>query len=57
MEPTVAIPLPGAITPSELPFQIDTDAISAFLAEVRTALTEQGTKPVSVALVRTEENE
>lgn len=35
----------------------DADAISAFLADVRKALTEQGTKPISVALVRTEENE
>lgn len=35
----------------------DADAISAFLADVRKALTEQGTKPISVALVKTEENE
>jgi hypothetical protein len=35
----------------------DADAISDFLAEVRKALTEQGTKPISVVLVRTEELE
>lgn len=35
----------------------DADAISDFLAEVRKALTEQGTKPLSVLLVRTEELE
>lgn len=32
----------------------DADAISDFLAEVRKALTEQGTKPISVVLVCTE---
>lgn len=35
----------------------DADAISDFLAEVRRTLTQQGTKPISVALVRTEELE
>jgi hypothetical protein len=35
----------------------DADAISAFLAEARKALTEQGTKPISVVLIRTEEVE
>ena len=35
----------------------DADAISDFLAEVRKALAEQGTKPISVVLVKTEELE
>lgn len=35
----------------------DADAVSDFLAEVRKALTEQGTKPISVVLVKTEEIE
>ncbi len=35
----------------------DADAISDFLAEVRKALTEQGTAPFSVVLVKTEEPE
>ena len=35
----------------------DADAISDFLSEVRKALTEHGTKPISVALIRTEEGE
>ncbi|MFY2564353.1 hypothetical protein ACN469_42590, partial [Corallococcus terminator] len=35
----------------------DAGAISDFLAEVRKALTEQGTKPISVVLVRTEDLE
>ncbi|RKH71352.1 hypothetical protein D7X96_08775 [Corallococcus interemptor] len=35
----------------------DADAIEDFLIEVRKALTEQGVKPISVALVRTEELE
>src|SRR5690606_4451165 len=35
----------------------DADAISGFLAEIRKALTEQGTKPINVVLVRTEELE
>jgi hypothetical protein len=35
----------------------DADAISVFLAEVREALADQGTKPISIALIRTEENE
>lgn len=35
----------------------DADAISAFLAAVRKALAEQGTEPISVALVRTEGEE
>lgn len=35
----------------------DADAISSFLADVRKALAEQGTQPISVVLVRTEEIE
>jgi hypothetical protein len=35
----------------------DADAISDFLAEIRKALTEQGTKPISLALIRTEDSE
>lgn len=33
----------------------DADAVSGFLADVRKALAEQGTKPISVVLVRTED--
>jgi hypothetical protein len=35
----------------------DADAVSSFLADVRKAIADQGTKPISIALVRTEENE
>jgi hypothetical protein len=34
---------------------LDADAISSFLAQARKALSEQGTKPISVVLVRKEE--
>lgn len=58
---------PGAVRPAPTPAQTvllkarlsptDADAVSEFLAKVRKALTEQGTKPFGVALVRTEEPE
>jgi hypothetical protein len=35
----------------------DADAVSSFLAEVRKALSSQGTKPIILALVRTEQEE
>jgi hypothetical protein len=35
----------------------DPDAVSSFLADVRKTLADQGTKPINIALVRTEENE
>jgi len=43
----VAVLLAARLAPT------DADAISSFLAEVRKVLTEQGTKPISIALVRT----
>ncbi len=58
-KPPVAVPPPAArsvlVTARVNP--TDADAISSFLAAVRKALTEQGTKPINIALVRTEPDE
>jgi hypothetical protein len=50
-------PAPRSVLVRALVNPTDADAVSSFLAEVRKALTAQGTKPISIALVRTEENE
>jgi hypothetical protein len=64
--PAIGSVVPFAVTPVSTPRSVlvkarvnptDADEISDFLAEVRKALSEQGTKPISIALVRTEENE
>jgi hypothetical protein len=55
--PVVPPPAPRSVLVKARVNPMDADAISSFLAEVRRALTEQGTNPISVALVRTEENE
>jgi hypothetical protein len=54
---TPMAPAPRAVLVKKRVNPADADAVSDFLAEVRKALSEQGTKPISVALVRAEEIE
>lgn len=55
--PVVLPPAPRSVLVKARVNPTDADAISSFLADVRRALTEQGTKPISIALVRTEPEE
>ena len=55
--PVVPPPAPRSVLVKARVNPTDADAISSFLADVRKALTEQGTKPISIALVRTEPEE
>jgi hypothetical protein len=56
-QPIVPPPAPRSVLVKARVNLADDNAISSFLAEVRKALTEQGRKPISIALVKTEENE
>jgi hypothetical protein len=52
--PVMPPPAPRSVLVKARVNPTDADSISSFLADVRKALTEQGTKPISIALVRTE---
>jgi hypothetical protein len=52
--PVVPPPVPRSVLLEARVNPTDANAISSFLADVRKALSEQGTKPISIALVRTE---
>ncbi len=57
IQPPVPPPSPRSVLVEARLNPGDADAVSSFLADVRKAIADQGTKPISVALVRTEENE
>ncbi len=50
----VTLPAPRSVLVKARVNPADANAISSFLAEVRKALTDQGSKPFNIALVRTE---
>ena len=49
-------PAPNSVLVTKTLNPTNADEVSSFLAEVKKALDSQGTKPITVTLVRTKEN-